>query len=75
MPSQGGRPEELSGTGDEEELFIVISGWDDPPWEGCRIVPKGFKYVPIYRKFFGPDTRENCERFVQTECKSYAPEE
>ena len=60
MPSQGGRPEELSGTGDEEELFIVIGGWDDPPWEGCRIVPKGFKYVPIYRKFFGPDTRENC---------------
>jgi hypothetical protein len=52
MPSQGGRPEELSGTGDEEELFIVIGGWDDPPWEGCRIRPEGIQIRSDLQKVF-----------------------
>ena len=39
-----------------------------PQYTGCIIVREGDMVLAIYSRAFGPDSRDNCERFVAENC-------
>lgn len=47
--------------------FIVISLAAAPITE-CKIIPSDNLYAAIYKRSFGPDTRQGCEKWVQQNC-------
>lgn len=54
------------------ENFIVIaltSGTEDNR-TGCSVIPASFGFPAIYTSVFGPDSKGNCESWVQVNCKS-----
>jgi hypothetical protein len=53
---------------DRERGYIVISTTleDAKKYEGCKVIPYGDIYPAIYRMVFGPASRRDCEKWVNS---------
>jgi hypothetical protein len=53
-----------TGTGND---YLVISLTTSPRKE-CKVISKGDVYAAIYSKRYGPETKANCEKWIQDNC-------
>ncbi len=49
-----------------EEKYIVAANVDDD--KDCIIAPEDAMIMATHRVVFGPDTKENCEKYVSQNC-------
>lgn len=52
----------------ENEKHIVAAGVETK-YEDCLVVPADAMIIATHRKVFGPDTKENCEKWKRENCK------
>ena len=56
----------------EERLrgYVVISKTlvDAKKYEGCKVIPYGDVYPAIYRQVYGPASKRDCEKWVNSNC-------
>jgi hypothetical protein len=55
---------------DRERGYIVISTTleDAKKYQGCKMIPHGDVYPAIYRQVYGPASRRECEKWVNSNC-------
>ena len=55
---------------DRERGYVVISTTleDAKKYEGCKVVPYGDVYPAIYRQVYGPASRRDCEKWMNSNC-------
>ena len=60
----------------EERLrgYVVISTTlvDAKKFEGCKVIPYGDVYPAIYRQVYGPASKRECEKWVNSNCSKAA---
>jgi hypothetical protein len=49
------------------ERFIVIRPAGSTT--DCEVIPEGSYYLTIYLRVFGPSTRDECQRWVDANCR------
>lgn len=54
--------------GDGQYQVIALLSSQDGKNTGCRIIPTDQFFPAIFRKVFGPASREACERYVNDNC-------
>lgn len=52
----------------EDNKYIVAARVETEN-EDCIVVEEGAMIMATHRKVFGPDTKENCERWKSRNCK------
>ena len=59
---------------DRERGYIVISTTleDAKKYEGCKVIPYGDVYPAIYRQVYGPASKRDCEKWVNSNCSKSA---
>jgi hypothetical protein len=57
-------------SGDRERGYVVISTTleEAKKYEGCKVIPYGDVYPAIYRQVYGPASRHECEKWVNSNC-------
>ncbi|HEX8187215.1 MAG TPA: hypothetical protein VF586_02620 [Pyrinomonadaceae bacterium] len=60
----------------EERLrgYVVISKTlvDAKKYEGCKVIPHGDVYPAVYRQVYGPASKRDCEKWVNSNCSRSA---
>ena len=53
-----------------ERGHIVISKTleEARKYEGCKVIPYGDIYPAIYRQVYGPASKRDCEKWVNSNC-------
>lgn len=52
----------------ENEKYIVAASVETK-YEDCIVVPEDAMIIATHRRVFGPDTKENCEKWKSKNCK------
>lgn len=47
----------------------VVAARVETKYKDCIVVPEGSMIVATHRVVYGPDTKENCERWKRANCK------
>ena len=57
-----------------ERGHVVISTTleEAKKYEGCKVIPYGDLYPAIYRQVYGPASRRDCEKWVNSNCSKAA---
>lgn len=50
-----------------KEKYIVIAEVNTK-YKGCQVAPADAIFVATHRQVFGPDTKENCEKWKAQNC-------
>ncbi len=51
-----------------EEKYIVAAEVDTK-YKGCIVAPEGSMIMATHTVVYGPDTKENCEKWKRENCK------
>ena len=66
----------MAGKSEEqrERGYIVISTTleEAKKYAGCKVIPYGDVYPAIYRQVYGPASKRDCEKWVNSNCSKAA---